>query len=611
MSASVQPVVGGDLVQPALPASSEPITEVPFAEFSARVPLKIRTKEGDVVVFRPNVVQQIIDRKIDELIERGKPIRLIVLKARQEGVSTYSLGKGYQYVTTQEGRHALLVAHDDDSTTQLFDRLRLMYDLAEFRPMVRYSSKTELDFSNPNRARARAEPGLLSKFQVGTAGKLNLGRSFTLQYLHLSEVAFWRNASNVLLGLEQALPKNPGTIEIIESTANGVGGEFYERWERASDPKSAGDWVPLFFPWWIFPEYQIDPCGEMLPIPSCADDHEAWKLEENEIRGLYDLTDAQLNWRRWCIVNQCGNDLEKFHQEYPSSPEEAFVASGRPVFNQNRIMFRIRKLKAIDLRRRAGGERPRFVTGNIRSKMNHLHWLPRPDGSMRVYKWPKKGHRYVVGADVSEGMTIGKDPDYCAAQVFDRLSWEQVAVFQAHCTPSEFAEFLRLIGYFYNTAKLAPEANNHGHTVCVKLEEMQYPNLYLRQDFDRLGNKVQERVGWITNVKTRGILVDAASEGIDDNLAVMNDLPTLFEMLRFVRDEKTGKAQGSEGCHDDLVISYGITLAVISYGDHVIARRSKLNLEHINPEQQMVARMLGRQQRAIREERRIRYGATR
>lgn len=534
-----------------------------FSEYS-REYLRIVDKHSRLVPLDPNPAQTMLLDIIDKRVAEGKPVRIIILKARQLGFSTISLAKMYETTTTNTGMHSFFAAHDDESTKDLFGRVRLMYDQAPDKPMTRYSNRTELDFSNPDPKMRQVEPGLLSKITVGTAGKSTLGRSKTLRFLHCSEVAFWRDAKRVLLGLEQALPALPGTVEIIESTANGVGNEFHMRWQRANDVDTRGDWIPLFVAWFHDPEYRKPLAdGEMEPIPSCVEDREAFLREEAEIKALNALDDEQMNWRRWAIVNLAANRIEDFHQEYPTTPEEAFLTSGRPVFNQPRIQFRKRQLQAHDLEAKHGKKKQRYVVGNLVENRGKIKFSRNPNGFLHVYRFPEKAHLYTIGADVAEGITKGDNPDRSAAQVFDHSTMEQVAVWDGRKPVHEFAKDLELLGYYYNTARLAPEANNHGHSVCMKLEMRRYPNLYLREDTEKLGGDVIKRSGFLTNMRTRPLIIDAIDQGVNENVLRLNHIPTLDQMLTFVRTEK-GKAEGDEGCHDDLVLALGIVAWIIT-----------------------------------------------
>jgi len=565
-----------------------------FEEYAPEY-LRIVDKRSNLVPFVPNKAQLRLLAKIRQREAMGRPVRILVLKARQLGFSTLSLGLMYEKTTTNTGWGSFFAAHDDDSTKELFKRVRLMYDMAPDKPMTRYSTKTELDFSNPDPRLRQIEPGLLSSISVGTAGKATLGRSRTLRFLHCSEVAFWKDAQTVLLGLEQALPDDAGTVEIIESTANGVGNEFHSRWRRASDPDEAGDWIALFVAWFDDELYRRPLAGgQMDPIPSCVEEREEFLSDEASMKALNDLDDDQLNWRRWAIVSRCGNSLDSFKQEYPSTPDEAFLASGRPVFNQQRINYRKRQLEAHDLKARHGKAKKRFVTGDVKKKGRTAKFVANPHGYLRVYQFPVAGHHYYAAADVSEGVVKGKTGDRSAIQILDTSTFEQVAVWVGRIPVHEFTDALEILGYYYNTARLVPEANNHGHTVCYMLTNRHYPNLWLREDIDGLGAKIVEKPGWLTNVKTRPFMVDALDQLVNESTIKVNDIPSLDEMLSFVRNPKTGKPEGDEGCHDDLVIALAIGCGALKSWRTPDHAKSKLKAEKLNPDAEMVRRNIRR-----------------
>jgi hypothetical protein len=549
------------------PGRPPPPGSVPFSQY-APVYLHIKNKQAQVIPFVLNEPQMRVEEEIALAQAEGRPVRFLILKARQLGFSTWSLGRQYEYATSRTGSHCLMAAHDDESGVDLFDRLRLMHDLAPEKPMTRFSNRRELDFSNPDRRQAKENPGLMSKITVGTGGKINLGRSKTLRFLHCSEVAFWPNATSSLLSVEQAIPDDKDTIEIIESTANGVGGEFHERWKRASNPATRGEWRAIFFAWHSFSEYRRPlESGIMAPIPSCVVDHDAFKAEERELVALYGLDDEQLNWRRNAIVSRCGNDMDLFRQEYPSTPEEAFLTTGRPVFNQSKLMYRRRALEARDLRASVDGGKSRIIRGDLIRSAGSVKFIPDPDGPLWIYKLPEGAHEYVIGADVAEGIVKGKDPDACCAQIFDRYSWEQCATFWDHCTPTVLAEKLELLGYWYNTALLAPERNNHGHTVVTILQFRRYPKFHVEQDPDTFGDVPVDKPGWETTAKTRPMLVDALAGAIAGSTCTLNDIATIDECLTFVHNKKNGKAEADAGCHDDRVLGAGIALAVLTWGN--------------------------------------------
>ena len=295
--------------------------------------LKIRTKSGEVIPFRLNAAQ----RKLYDIVHKqhaaGKPVRVIILKARQLGFSTLTEGMIFHACATRKNVQALIVAHREDATNNLFRMSKLFYDElpAPVKPMLRNSNAQELVLENPSRRAKDRErqPGLRSRMRCATAGGKGIGRSDTLQYVHLSEYAFWPEGADgkaaTLAGILQAVPSSSGTMVVSESTANGFE-DFKERWDAAVAGEN--DFIPVFFAWFENPEYA------MPALPGTI-----WTEEELRLKEQYRLTEEQLQWRRWCIANNCGGNLDLFRQEYPASPEEAFLHSGTGVFDNEQIIL--------------------------------------------------------------------------------------------------------------------------------------------------------------------------------------------------------------------------------------------------------------------------------
>ena len=204
-----------------------------------------------------------------------------------------------------------------------------MYDeLPEpMKPEKKKSNAKELVFDKDD------GKGLKSKIKCFTAGGKGVGRSDTINNLHLSELAFWQGDKKVTMtGLLQAVPNTPDTMIAIESTANGFE-YFKELWDDAVAGKN--DFVPIFIGWNELQEYKMPYTGFELT------------KEEKELQKTYGLTLEQLTWRRWCIANNCGNDIEQFKQEYPINPEEAFISTGKCYFDKQNIINRIQEVKDI------------------------------------------------------------------------------------------------------------------------------------------------------------------------------------------------------------------------------------------------------------------------
>ena len=279
-------------------------------EFYARNCLIIRSKSGEHRDLRLNDAQRYIHGQIErQRAETGK-VRAIILKGRQQGASTYVEGRYYWKVTHRPGVRAFILTHEAESTAALFEMTERYHDNCPdaVRPVLGASSQKELHFEN-----------LDSGYKVGTAGNKSVGRGTTIQYFHGSEVAFWPNASEHVKGVLQAVPNEPDTEVILESTANGVGNFFHVQWKLAEAGQT--DYIPIFVPWFWQSEYRRDP-----PAGFQITDAEQRLIE------LFELDEAQIYWRRIKVaeLGSDGTDGEKaFMQEYPNSRIQA-LSGGQP-----------------------------------------------------------------------------------------------------------------------------------------------------------------------------------------------------------------------------------------------------------------------------------------
>ncbi len=298
---------------------------------------QIRDKRGRVIPLRLNAPQLKLYRALAAQYRDGRPMRAIVLKARQMGFSTLAQGILFKRTLTRRGVRSGIIAHRDEAAAHLYEMSKLMLERLPdaLRPAVAANNARELAFSG-------AGGGLGGSIRVMTAGGAGIGRSDTFQNLHISELAFWPGDKRLTLaGAMQAVPDRPDTMVIIESTANGFD-EFKRMWDRAVAGES--EFVPVFCAWWELEEYRRE------PEPGAQ-----WTDEERALCARYGLDDWQLAWRRWCIENNCAGDLDLFRQEYPACPEEAFLSTGACVFDKARIAERLRALQAAGARKAAAG----------------------------------------------------------------------------------------------------------------------------------------------------------------------------------------------------------------------------------------------------------------
>lgn len=504
--------------------------------------LKIRDKEGRLIALILNPPQLRLYDAIKAQWQAGKPVRIIILKARQMGFSTLVVAIVFWMTATAHNVESMIVAHKDEATANLFRMVKRFLDClpAKLRPMTKASNAKELVFDQPSRYKGTGQ-GLGSRIRCATAGGSGVGRSYTLKCLHLSEYAFWPgNKAETFTGLVQAVPDKPGTLIVIESTANGFD-DFKLKWDAAVQAQRDGTdgYFPIFFAWFEMPDYRKKPRKGFVRTE-----------EEEQLAKTYGLDDKQLAWRRWCIAEQCGGDVELFHQEYPCTPEEAFVSTGRCVFDKQALVLRLSRA------RREKWERGSFrITYNEAGKIANFRWQPEKNGPIRIRKEPIEGVPYVLGGD-----TAGTGTDYFAAHVLDNRTGEQVAVVHHQYGERAFAEQVYCLGLHYNKALIGLEVNYSTYPEML-LEELRYPRLYVRQRYDNYLGKLVDAFGFETTGKTRHIIVDTLKDVAAQALHTITDPDTLGEMLSFVYDEQW-KPQAEQGEHDDLVMALAIAHAI-------------------------------------------------
>ena len=528
--------------------------------------LKIINKEGQLVPFKLNAGQIIVDNVIKDLEARNKPVRLIILKARQMGISTYTEGYIFKKTVTQTYKSSSIIAHLDEASQNLYNMYKTFYENMPdvVKPMKKIMNSDMLQFANPsaNEEEVKRNPGLNSKVTIKTAKNSKTGRSQTIHYLHASEVAFWEDAKTLMTGLMQTIPNKGNTAVILESTANGIGGYFYDMWEKAMKGENA--FTPIFLPWFIDPEYKIEFETEEERSAFISDVEYTYKTdkgetiytEEKELMNMVkkdwdiDLTYEQLKWRRWCIANNCNADIEQFQQEYPSTPEEAFIASGRPRFN-------VSKLKKYLKHTEEG------ITGNLHyNSIGQVYFEENKNGYVTIWNKPNSDKFYCIGGDVAEGLIDG---DYSVGIVGNGDDMKVDAMFHGHIDPDLFGEELVKLAKYYNDAYIGVENNNHGLTTLKAIQRKDYYNIYFSKTYDQITDKLTQKIGWSTNAKTKPLMIDKLAEFIREGYIGIKSKLILRELLTYVIDDK-GQTNAQDGCHDDTVMALAIWLQIVLEG---------------------------------------------
>lgn len=298
------------------------------ADFKVYAPavLRVRSKLGETVPFELNPAQLELHSQLENQILEVGWVRAIVLKGRQQGVSTYIAGRYYHKTSLNKGRNTFILSHEQSTSDSLFNIVdRYQRNAGVFAPHVGTSNAKELEFDR-----------LESSYAVATAGAKAVGRGKTTSFFHGSEVAFWPNAPEHFAASVQAVPLLPGTEIVLESTSAGASGEFYERAQDAEAGK--GDYRMIFLPWWLSPEYARDP---ELGFTLSREEIDG-EVSEEEYRDLYRLTLRQMAWRRSKIQEL--RDPLLFRREYPATSQDAWTAPpGHEPYISALLVLRARK----------------------------------------------------------------------------------------------------------------------------------------------------------------------------------------------------------------------------------------------------------------------------
>lgn len=488
---------------------------------------KIQTKiPGLKKLLKLNAIQ----KKIKEQLMIWSLI--LILKARQEGVSTFCLIYHLDKTLFNRNYTTVILAHKRDSLKKLFRIIKIAYEscpdsftFADGRvwnkPKAKYDNVNELYFEE-------------SDSRIYVALEV---RSDTIHGLHVSEWAHIKDAENALTATLNAVVE--GGDVTGETTANGVGGNFYEAWEDAIAGLS--DYIALFFGFQDHSDY----CDDI-------EDEDKFKKtlshEEKKLLGVPNMKLGNIAWRRRKLRDP--SRRKKFKQEFPCTAEEAFLTTGKSPFDREKIMdWVIRK--------------------PIVTKM---------EGRLKYWVRPIKDRRYLVSVDCASGAGAEQldgegaegGTDYTSIGVWDCKTLQKVCAFRGKWPYAKVHQIAYRLGMEYNTAYIAIEATDHGLTVInnlvehVRLDGVSYPHgmIHTTESVDHKSKKLQTKWGWYTNLKTKPLIIDHLAQLIDEEEVKIYDKIAQQEFLRFIIDDK-GKYCAMEGYKDDTVMESAIGLYLI------------------------------------------------
>lgn len=507
------------------------------------------------------LIKQLFDFGIDRFLIaarelghefRDGPVLIVVGKCRRGGISAYCSGRITLMANFNPAFQGVVMAHKGDNVNLIFKYHR---HFQKFWPDEHLKFRVPLEKERDG----HFEWDHAASVRVQTAGGKEGGRGDQADVYHFSEPAFYPDYNEVR-GTLAARPKHGWVWE--ESTANGPGGGYADRWEGALDFDEVvaayenGDGEKLdgwnkffryFFSWLEEPEYVEE-------VPAFDRDRMIRNLDSTE-RALQRMGASieQLRWRR----EKMSRDFNKregaandglspeqwFAQEYPATPEEMFQQSGSTVYSG----------ESLDLMAKlASQRRPQFLhidADGLPEEVNEYR------ANLTVWEPPRPGHQYVIGGDPAKGLKHG---DWSVGVVLDRLDGSQAveaATLRLKIEPARFADMLVLLAQMYNDAFLVPEINGPGFQVCHRIvRELQYPFIYHRRTRDLMKQDDDDntfRFGWLATQNTKHEAAYGLQKAVVDG-NVLFRTPQLIRELRVYRNND-GKLGAPGGKHDDCV----------------------------------------------------------
>lgn len=518
---------------------------------------------GADIPFRLNSAQ----RRVLAVMERqrlaGRPIRIILLKARQWGGSTLvQMYMAWIQIEHKTNWHSLICAHVKDTA----NAIRGMYGkmLAAYPP-EQWPGDGEPKFVPYESSRnTRVILGRGCRVTVGSSENQEAVRGCDYAMAHLSEVAFWsdsalRSPASFIRAICGAIARAPLTLIVMESTANGVGNYFHGEWMRAKAGES--DKEPVFVAW-----HEIEIYSE--PV---ADAMALWRSMDAYERGLWErgLTLDQIQW--YHNKRREYADHRQMMAEYPTTDIEAFASTGSGVFAVERI-------EALRPGCRSGARGELHADGTTgRPALRGLRFVADPAGSLEVWAPPCDAAEaarwidpYVVAVDVG-GRSAASD--WSVIAVIDRRPEkpEVAAQWRGHVDHDLLAWKAAAIAEWYHRALLVVESNTletsaaatdglHGDYILSQIS-FEYRNLYLRQTLNSATGAYETKYGFHTNRLTKQAAVNDLIAALREGAYIERSTAALDELATFQRFPN-GSTGAAPGRHDDIVMTRAIALHV-------------------------------------------------
>ena len=456
-------------------------------------------------------------------------ISMLVLKGRQQGFTT--LVTAYQLSATILNRNfqGYTLADKSDNAEAIFqNKAKFPYGQLPdiLQPTEKFNNRKQFLFERLN-----------SSWAVDTATK-DVGRSRTVNFFHGSECAFWKDGiASIQAALGEAFTRN--CIKIYESTANGFN-DFQRMWQ-------SGVHINCFFEWWRTKEYRFDFPSEEYRAEFLSEIDRKNEWINERLRWLRDdihLAPEQLFWYFKKYEGYIDKDLIK--QEYPCTPGEAFLLSGKNVFDTTAILTRQQNVpKPIKV-----GYFDYQYNG---LQITDIKWINDRNGYIKLYRLPETPSitEFCIGGD-----TAGEGSDYFIGMVLDAKTGEQAAVLKQQFGADQYAKQMYCLGRYYRDALIGIEANFDSYPI-MELQRLGYPKQYVREAVDTYTGKTEKRFGFRTTSLTRPTIISRLVEIVREHAHTINDKETLTELLTIIRNER-GRIEAPEGGHDDMMMALAI-----------------------------------------------------
>lgn len=501
--------------------------------------IKIVDENKEVVPLKLNEAQNELLKEITECVANEERIRLVILKARQMGFSTFIAAIIFCLTVFQKNRTAIIIAHQKEAAMQIFKMYQRFYEELPkpMKPKLRTSSSRELMTIDGSSIRVLVQGDSV--------------RGTTINYAHLSEAAFYDKLDDTLTALLRAVqPNNLENMVFIESTANGFNA-FKDYYDQGVSRKQV--WRSVFYAWYQKPNNRLSYDGFTLTP------------REEALRKEFNLDYEQIARYRYSLV-EAKNDIKKMQQENPSKPSDAFISTGNSVFDNEQIAYR----KEITSK-----FKPSYLDYSFEVKTIDLdNWelinvkpfntfSGSSNGCLTIYKEPVEGRPYVMGIDPARGKGI----DNTIFQVIDNISGEQVAVYSAFNEDNDISAAKSvLFAKYYNDALIVPETNTTDAFVKFYMR-VHYTSVYRREvSDDSITKNLYELYGVKTGYNKKTMVDNGVMICREKAYSNINDFSTLCEMESFVYEVSSNserlKAKGSGKAHDDRVMA----LLIAYYG---------------------------------------------